>query len=113
MSISTEDNPGNLTPIQYLARSWQINPIAQGDEYVIDELEAQQKMIGKIKKYKEGDIEGVIVDAGESEHPLIISSHDGKIYTFQYLPGGQTGSRISNIAKETLNQTLATFKYTN
>lgn len=114
MAVIIEDNPDNLSPIQYLEKIWEIHPVLKGDEYVIEsEQERNMKMIGQIKKYKNGDLEGVIADAGESEHPRIITSHNGKIYTFQFLPGGETGSGIPKIAKEVLNQTLATFKYLN
>jgi len=113
MSVSVQDNPNNLSAIQYLENTWGIHPKLQEDEYVIEEEEANRRMIGSVKKYKNGDIEGVIVNSGESEHPTIMAAHNGKIYSFTYASGGQTGSRVPPIAKETFNQTLATFKYKN
>lgn len=113
MSVSVEDNPENLTPIQYLEKLWEFQATLQGDTYVVPESKRMERMIGEIKKYKNGDLDGIIADAGESEHPRIITTYNGKIYSFQYLPGGETGSRIPKIAKEVLNQTLATFKYLN
>lgn len=114
MVITVEDNPENLTPIQYIGKIWEINPKLQGDEYVIEsESERNEKMIGSIKKYKNGDLEGIIVNAGESEHPTVMTSHKSKIHNFTYASGGETGSRVAPIAKEVLNQILATFKYTN
>ena len=113
MSINVEDNPQNFTPINYLADFWQIKITQQGDKYSVDKNEAVMAMFKGAENYRNGDINGIKADAGESEHPLIIASHSNKIYKFRYLPGGETGSRLAELAKQTLEQTLATFKYTN
>lgn len=111
--VAVEDNPNNLSPVKYLENVWKIQINQQGDKYVVDKDQAMRRMMGEIKNYKNGDIEGLIADAGESEHPTIVASHNNKFYIFQYLPGGETGSSIPDVAKKTLDQSLATFKYTN
>lgn len=114
LRLIVEDNPNNLTPVQYLEEFWDITLKPQGEIYLLEEeADRNQKMIGSIKKYKNGEIEGVIADAGESEHPFIISARNNKIYVFRFNSGGQTGSRVPRLATETLSQTLATFKYSN
>ena len=111
LSITIEDNPNNLPPTSYLEKIWDTRITLQGDKYIAEK--AMIKMIGEIKKYKNGELEGVIADAGESEHPSIVTSHNNKFYIFRYMSGGETGSRVPDIAKKTLDQSLATFKYTN
>lgn len=112
LAITVEDNPNNLSPVKYLENAWKIQINQQGDKYIVDKEQAMRGMIGDIKNYKNGDLEGLIADAGESKHPRIVTSHNNKFYIFQYLPGGETGSGIPDIAKKTLDQSLATFKYT-
>lgn len=111
LHIILEDNPSDMTPLQYLEEKWEIKISKEGDKYIVDEKQRIQGMIGEIESYKNGDINGLIIDAGESEHPTIIASHNKKIYVFQYFSGGETGSRIGEIPKAVLNQSLATFKY--
>lgn len=113
LSITIEDNPQNLTPLQYLSNLWNISPTLQGETYVVSDQDRMMKMVKYIRNYKTGDIDGIIADAGESGHPRIITSRNGKMYIMQFHSGGETGSKVPPLSEEVLGQTLATFKFAN
>lgn len=113
LQITLEENPNNLSPIQYLENIYKTKLTKKENEYFMNENEKQQYMFGYAKTYKQGDLEGIISDGGESEHPSVIVSHNGKFFELTQLPGGETGSKIPDIAKKTFEQTFATFKFAN
>lgn len=112
-AISTEDNPSDETPVAYLNTKYNYGLTQQGDSYMPNNKgKAMEYMLGSVKVYKNGDIDGVIVEAGENDTMTIMTSHNNKMYYFSLYSIGQTGSSVSDIAKTVRDQILATFRYT-
>ncbi len=108
LSISIMPNTKNLSLVSILEENFRVKITSNGDEYVTD---ADPHMPIQIKKYKNGDIDGLVSDGGETEDPRVFALHNNHIYLFHFLPGGQTGGKLSDVAKATLDQSLATFKF--